>query len=250
MIARQIVVFRFSFSLSRSWPYDRRRGSVRRSRGEGGFTMIELMIVIGLIIVLVAGLSLSLGDTAGNSLSSAQNQLASLVGSARAQAAVNQTEARLYLYATRPPGGDSEKYLRLLQVFVANPEGQTTTWQAVGNPVYLPRGVYVVPTATAGLLSTGVSWPSNPQPVSKTLGTAGNPSPVTGTAFFGSTQNFYVEFEPDGSIKPASSPYTQLAVATATLSNSLPAFNNAGAVRGVIIRPNGAISFVNDASSF
>ena len=209
------------------------------------------MIVIGLIILLVSGLSLSLGDTAGNSLSSAQNLVATVVGAARAQAAVNQTEARVVVYATRPPSGDADKYLRLLQVFVANPEG-SNTWQPVGSPVYLPRGVYVVPTATAGLLSTGVVWPSNPQPVSKTLGTFALTVQPTGTAFAGALTVFYLEFEPDGSIKspPAVAPYTQLAVATATVTNNLPTFNNPGAVRGVIIRPNGAVTYVNDAASF
>lgn len=220
-----------------------------RHRHLSGFTLIELMIVIGLIILLVSGLSLSLGDTAGNSLASAQNMVSSLVSTARAQAAVNQTEARVVIYATRPPSGDADKYLRLLQVFVAAPEG-SKTWQAVGSPMYLPRGVYLVPQATAGLLAAGVVWPSNPQPVSKTLGTDVSPTQVTGTAFFGASTVFYVEFEPDGSIKPVSTPYTQLAVATATLSNNLPSFNNPGAIRGVIIRPSGAVSFVNDATSF
>ncbi len=207
------------------------------------------MIVIGLIIVLVSGLSLSLGDSSGNSLGTAQNLVASLVGTARAQAAVNQTEARVVIYATRPPSGDPDKYLRLLQVFVANPEG-SQTWQPVGSPVYLPRGVYVVPTATAGLLASGVIWLANPQPVSKTIGAFTMSTQPTGTVFAGAPSCFYVEFEPDGSIKPASTPYTQIAVATATLTNNLPAFNNSGAVRGVIIRPSGAVTFVNDATSF
>jgi type II secretory pathway pseudopilin PulG len=218
---------------------------------QSAFTLIELMVVIGLIILLVSGLSLALGDTAGNALSSAQNLIGSLVGSARAQAALNQTEARLIIYAARPPSGDADKYLRLLQVFIANTPGSaSTTWQPVGSPVYLPRGVYVVPGATAGLLATGIVWPTNPAPVSKTLGTATAPTTVAGAPFTGATTTFYLEFQPDGSIKPASAPYTQIAVATAALTNNLPAFNNPGAVRGVIIRPNGAVTFVNDATSF
>lgn len=228
---------------------NRDRSIARRRTASAGFTLIELMIVIGLVVLLVAGLTLALGDTGGNSLAGAQNVLSSLVNSARAQAAVNQTEARVVIYATRPPGGDAEKYLRLLQVFIANPEG-SKTWAAVGQPVYLPRGVYVVPSATAGLLATGVVWPSNPQPVSKTLGTDGAPTTAQGNPFFGASQVFYVEFQPDGSIKPASSPYTQIALATATLTNNTPQFNNPGAIRGVLVRPNGAVSFVNDPASF
>ena len=224
-------------------------GSEHRVTARGGFTLIELLVVIGLIVLLVGGLTLALGDTAGNSLAGAQNTLSSLVSSARAQAAVNQTQARVVIYATRPPGGDVEKYLRLLQVFVANPEG-SKTWAAVGSPVYLPRGVYVVPNSTAGLLAAGVIWPANPQPVSKTLGTDGAPTTAQGNPFFGASAVFYVEFQPDGSVKPASSPYTQIALSTATLSNNTPQFNNPGAIRGVIIRPNGAVSFVNEPAGF
>jgi type II secretory pathway pseudopilin PulG len=216
------------------------------------FTLIELMVVVGLIMLMVGGLSLSLGDTGGNSLASAQKMIGSLVGSARAQAAVNQTEARVLVYGTRPPSGDSDKFLRLLQVFIANPEG-SNTWVPVGSPVYLPRGLYVVPTSTAGLLASGVIWPTNPAPLS-TLGTTTGPGAAqqpVGTAFNAATTVFYVEFEADGTIKPATSPYFKFIVATGALSSAnLPAFNNAGALRGVLIRPSGAVTFVNAATGF
>ena len=218
-------------------------------RPRRAFTLIELMMVVGLIALLVAALGLSLGDTGGNSLASAQKVLGSLVGSARAQAAVNQTEARVLVYGARPPAGDSDKYLRLLQVFIASPEG-SNTWVPVGGPVYLPRGLYVVPASTAGLLASGVIWPANPAPLS-TLGTATGPTQPVGTAFNGATTVLYVQFNADGTITPPASPYFKFVVATGALSSgSLPAFNNPGAVRGVLIRPSGAVTFVNDAASF
>ncbi len=214
-----------------------------------GFTLIEVMTVVGLIVILVGGSSFALRDKAGSSLTSAQNTLAALVGQARAQAAVNQTEARLLVYAVRTPAGDVEKYLRLLQVFIASPQG-STTWVPVGSPVYLPRGVFLVPTPTTGLLAAGVVWPTNPAPLS-TLGTAANPNQPVGTAFNGAGTVFFLQFNPDGSLSPAANPYIKLALTTGGFAaNNLPAFNNANAVRGLIIRPSGAVSFVNDASGF
>ena len=209
------------------------------------------MIVIGLIALLVAGLSLSLGDTGGNSLAGAQKVVGSLVGSARAQAAVNQSAARVVIYGVRPPAGDAEKYLRLIQVFVdSTPGAAKPNWLPVGSPVYLPRGLYVVPTSTTGLLASGVTWPTNPAPLSS-LGTDVAPNSAgPGTPFNGASTIFYIEFGPEGSVKPATSPYSKLIVATATLTNNIPQFNNAGALRGLLIRPTGAVTFVNDAASF
>ena len=221
-----------------------------RSSRHGGFTLIEIMSVIGLIVILIGAFGFALRDNAGSSLTSAQNTLGALVGQTRAQAAVHQTEARLLVYAVRPPTGDPEKYLRLLQVFIASPQG-STTWVPVGSPVYLPRGTYFVPTATTGLLAAGVTWPTNPAPVSSPIGTDSNPNQPAGTAFNGATTVFFVEFKADGSLTPAANPYIKLAVTTGGLgTNNLPAFNNPFAVRGVLIRPNGAVSYVNEANGF
>jgi hypothetical protein len=226
-----------------------------RSSRCGGFTLIEIMSVIGLIVILIGGFGFALRDNAGSSLTSAQNTLGSLVGQARAQAAVYNTDVRLIIYSVRPPGGtDSvEKYLRVIQVIRnETPFATAATWVAVGSPVYLPRGIFVVPNPTSGLLASGVTWPANPAPVSSL-----NPGflvPVSaaplGTPFFGATA-FYIEFKADGSLIPAVNPYIKLALTTGGFAaNNLPAFNNANAVRGVLIRPNGAVSYVNEANGF
>ena len=214
------------------------------------FTLIELMIVIGLIILLVSGLSLSLGDTAGNSLASAQNLLGSQLGAARAQAAVKQTEARLLVYATQPPAGDAEKFLRMIRVVYAETPGSASTrWIAVGPPTFLPRGSYIVPNPVTRFLEAGVIWSTNPAPVSTLL--AATRMTIVGDPP-GADTYFAIEWKPDGTIAtlPGNPPYAKLAVATAAGANNLPSFNNPGAVRGVIIRPSGAVTFVNDATAF
>jgi hypothetical protein len=224
------------------------RPRVRRRRG---FTITEIVVVVGLIVAFVGIFGLALRDGAGSSLVRAQNSLAALVGQARAQAAVNQTDARLVVYAVRPPGGDPEKFLRLCQVFVANTPGATPTWLPVGNPVYLPQGVFIVPSATAGLLAQGVTWPANPAPVSSFTNTSAFTGQPTGSPFANATAVYFLQFAADGTMTPAVTPYFKIAVTTGGLSTTnLPSFNNQFAVRGLIIRPSGAVSYVNETSGF
>ncbi len=211
------------------------------------FSLVELMVVVGIIGLIAAGLGVALGDSGGNALATGQTTLATLVATARAQAAVNQTEARLLIYGARPPSGDSEKYLRLLQVVRAEPAG-STNWVPVGAAVSLPRGIYVVPPSTSGLLAAGVAWPTNP-PLLSTLGNLISANQPTGTPF-GTSTAYWLEFKSDGTITQMVAPYIRLLVGTGALSNNIPQFNNSGAVRGLLIRPTGAVTFVNDANSF
>jgi prepilin-type N-terminal cleavage/methylation domain-containing protein len=227
------------------------------------FTLLELLIVVGLIGVLVGGVSLALGDSSGRSLATAQQQLASLVGQARANAAIGQTETRLLFYGNPPPVGDATRFLRQVQLVRAVPPG-STTWEPIGPALTLPRGIYLVPPTTAGFIAAGVVWPTNPAPRS-TLGARINYTLVTRTSdtapsipiipAFGSA--YWIEFLPNGSLRSdaallAGQPYPKLAIATATLSaTNSPLFNNPGAVRGLIIRPaTGAVTYVNEAASF
>lgn len=227
-----------------------------RVRSRSAFTLIELLVVVGLIALLVGGIGFALGDSSGTSLATAQKELASLIGTTRAQAALYSTEARLCVYTTRPPSGDAEKYLRMLQVFRnSTPEATTASWVAVGNPVFLPRGIYLVPAITTGLLASNVAnWPTNPAPVS-TL-TTNFTVPVSaapvGTPFNGGVSS-WIGYTADGRLTgvPTGTAYAKLAVATGTLGTSnLPQFNNPGAVRGLLLRPSGGVTAANDANSF
>lgn len=220
-------------------------------RGRRAFTLVELIVVIGLIALLLGAVGLSLSGPGVSTLASAQNTLASLVATARAQAAVKQTEARILIYGTRPPSGDSGRFLRYIRVVTADTPGVTgagARWTPVGSPVSLPSGICIVPTTTTGLLATGVVWPANPAPVSTFLTATPARYIIAGDPATSATDTYYaLQFTPDGVITPAAA---KLAVATTTVTNGLPQFTNAGAVRGLAFRTSGAVTRVNEPSSF
>ncbi len=246
-------------------PVARRALVCRSSAGAtAAFTLIELMVVVGLIILLTGGIGLAIAGRGGEgaALSNSQSAVASLVGAARAQAALHQTTARLIIYATPPATGDWTKYLRSLQVVRLDtlPSG-ATNWVAVGEPLTLPAPICVVPRSPvpANHLNTGVTWNNNAAtgPIS-TFTQAGGFSyrgqndTRAPTQFFGeqgrSGTVLYLEFSPEGAVTPNPA---KIALATAVVAaGAPPRFNNASGVRGLHVRRSGAISLVNDATGF
>lgn len=234
-----------------------------------GFTLVELLVVVGLIIVLLGGVGLALSGRGGEgaALANAQSLVSSMVGATRAQAALHQTTARLIVYAQQPPGAnvDSSKYLRALQVLrLETLANGTTVWVAAGDPVTLPEPICVVPPAPVPTnhLRSGVTWNNNVAtgPVSVLTTLTGfsyrGQSAATVNQFFGvqgqSGRIHYLEFASDGTVTSNTSTNpTKIAVTTAVLtSNALPAFDNANGVRGLFVRKSGAISLVNDSTGF
>lgn len=244
----------------------------QRSRASRAFSLIELMVVVGLIaaLVAIAGVALSGRGGDGVALSNAQVVLSGLVSATRAQAALHQTSARLLVYAQLPSNGDAAKYLRYLQVVREDPVG-SNFWVAAGNPVTLPAPICVVPPTPvpATHLNTGVTWNNNAAtgPVSVFSTTiltnfqiAGQSNVVNGVQratrqIFGGTgggRAYYLEFDSTGAVTSNSTVNpTKIALTTAVLNASaVPRFNNASAVRGLFVRKSGAISLVDNADAF
>lgn len=236
-------------------------------RRRRAFTLVELLVVIGVIVILLGGVGMAIAGRGGSgaALSTAQSLVAGLVGTARAQAVLHQTEARLLIYAQNPATGnrDNTRYLRALQVVRLEtlPNG-ASAWVAVGDSVLLPAPICVVPPAPvpANHLSPGVAWNNNAAtgPVS-TLNLTNmsyrGQSGSTTLQYFGETGAAravrYIEFGPDGTVTMPNAPLIKIALATATLSTStFPLFNSATSVRGLFIRRSGAVSLVDDALSF
>ena len=244
------------------------------SRFPRAFSLIELMVVVGLITALVAftGVALSGRGGDGVALSNAQVTLTGLVGATRAQAALHQTSARLIIYANQPPAtnADSNKYLRALQVVRAETTATgATVWVAAGNSVILPAPICIVPATPVPAnhlkLPAGQTWNNNAAtgPVStlttlNSFGYSGQssaPGRAAVTQYFGAAGSgrvLYIEFDSTGTVvSNTSTNPTKIALTTAILApNVLPQFNNASAVRGLFVRKSGAISLVNDATAF
>lgn len=242
------------------------------SRLAGAFTLVEVLVVIGLIVILVGGIAIALGGRGGEgaALSNAQSLVAGLVGTTRAQAALHQTDARLVVYAQVPPAptADAAKYLRALQVVRREtlPSG-ADVWVAAGDPVTLPTPICVVPPAPVPAnhlrLPAGQTWNNNAAtgPVSTlTLGTGFNyrgQSAATANQFFGvagqSGRIYFLEFAPDGTVRSSATGGnpTKIALSTAIVGgNTPPLFNNPSGVRGLFVRKSGAVSLVNVATGF
>jgi prepilin-type N-terminal cleavage/methylation domain-containing protein len=141
-----------------------------RSAKCAAFSLIELLVVVGLIILLVGGFAVALSGRSGEgaALTNAQSMLNGMIHAARAQSALQQANTRLIVYGQMPPSAnaDANKYLRALQVVRADttPTG-TTVWVAVGDPVMLPAPVCVVPPSPVPTnhlsLPAGQNWNNN-----------------------------------------------------------------------------------------
>jgi prepilin-type N-terminal cleavage/methylation domain-containing protein len=221
--------------------------SRQHSASRFGFTLIELLVVISLIAVLSAGVGMVLtgGGDRANAMKTAQATLSSVLAGARAQAALHGSSASIYVNADPA----SVNFLREIRVVV--PNGANLT--AKGDPIMLPKGVYLVPpsnafTAAQVEFKVPADWTDLYSNIyvntdEELTDSAGNKILTSGTTV--SEFNRLSSFKIQGTTGSG-----KIVLAPADLQDGKVVFDRPDAVRGMLVSQYGVSTFVNEASAF
>ncbi len=235
------------------------------------FTLVELLVVIAVIGVLAGALGMALrGGDRGPALQAAQASLSGLVASARAQAALDEVNTAIMVWANE---NDLDTYLRrasVVQFLDTNNDNTADAWVRRGDLIDLPAGVYFVPNNATG------NFPAKKEVVSDWAGhtlteaQAAGDLPSTGLTFrrldetvdpavwvadpLGTTKAYLtLAFDPVGNLisKQGSRVVDVLAVAIGELQ---PAegilFRSSESLRGLKISIYGVPIILNEKSAF
>lgn len=112
-----------------------------------GFSLIELLVVLGLMVISFSYIIVNTINSEGMSLKSSQRIFSAVAQGAKGQAIMKQSPARLIIYADRGNGRDENKYLRYLGIITQDPENPRK-WIAGTEGTYLPKGIYFMPKLT------------------------------------------------------------------------------------------------------
>ena len=109
-----------------------------------GYTLIELLVVLGLMTIAFSFVVVNTVNNDGMSLKSSQRILSAVAQGAKGQAIMNQSPARLIIYADQGDDSDKNKYLRFFGIVTQDPNNPRK-WIAGTEGTYLPKGIYFMP---------------------------------------------------------------------------------------------------------
>lgn len=232
------------------------------------FTLIELLVVIAVIGVLVASIGMALRDgDRGPALQAAQSNLSSLVGAARAQAALDGINSTVLIWADDT---DVETYLRracVAQQRDTDGNGSLDAWVIQGDLIDLPRGVFFVPGDLGANFPAKWSNATDWNGLTKTESQAAGNAPTSGLTFKrqdatgawvldpSGPSNAYVTiaFDSYGNLvsKLGASQVDLLAIATGEIQPLQGVlFNSADSLRGLKLSIYGMPMVLNEKTAF
>jgi prepilin-type N-terminal cleavage/methylation domain-containing protein len=214
-----------------------------KQKSTKAFTLIELLVVIGIIAALASGVGLALRDNSpGAALRAAQGLTVSALSTARGQAALTQSTAKLIVQGDKT----KETFLRAIRIVVSSDAG--ATWKQVGGEILLPKGAYIVPNgAVDGMTTTGSARKS-------TFFNNAAPATVTGIpaadgTWISSGWISSLGVLTTGSGSTISSGNIVVGAGKVMGPNAVT-MDNDEALRGVAVSRYGIATIVNDAASF
>ncbi len=228
-----------------------------------GFTIIELLVVIGIIVMFLAIAGLSIRGTDTLNLQSAQRTMSGLVNAARSQAEMRQVPVRI---AVNDDPEDRDNYLRQIWLVraggaVSSPDAgaSSVNWIPINDPVRLPAGVFIVPTANGSgvvhqrggdqLLPPDFfnDYRDNANNQRKSsLGVQRMHINYDAASNPNSTKMMYISFNARGF---AGNSYRFIA-GLAERQQAGPRFTNSEQITGLLIRPFGTATLVDDPETF
>ena len=122
-----------------------------------GFTLVELLIVLSLVMVASSVVVLSTGSGDGVSLKASQRIISGVAQGARGQAILKQTKSRLIIYADRGANFEEDKYLRFVGI-VTQDEKNPKKWVSATKGTRLPKGIYFNPNVSEFISGGKVPW--------------------------------------------------------------------------------------------
>ncbi len=223
------------------------------SKSTKAFTLIELLVVIGLIAVLASGIGLAFsGGDKANALQGAQGTLQSLASAVRGQAALAGRKAALLVNVDSGTSFDQQRYLRSFVIATRNTAD--SQWIVIGDEITLPSGIYLVPSAAAGQVSSIDAAYKTSQNVTVSSPLTLKYSDET-TSYPGSYAVVLVLDSRGAKLSSGAGSSSQLVLSPAEIDPSDPSnlklkFITPALVRGAVISSYGVLTPINDASGF